>query len=60
MRTVWFVGNMYGLWELTSQIHLQLLADLAADHILQVQLEDKILQNKILLFLSRHITVLLF
>jgi len=36
---------------------LQLLADLEADHILQVQLEDKILQKKNLLFLSHHTVV---
>ena len=35
----------------------KLLADLEADHILQVQLEDKILQNKNLPFLSHHTVV---
>jgi len=40
-----------GLWELTSQ--MQLLSDLEVDHILIVQLEDKILHS-----FSLHITLL--
>lgn len=43
------------MWELTSQ--MQLLADLEVDHILLVQLEDKILQSKKLLFPAHHTVV---
>lgn len=49
--SVWFVGNVQGLWELTSQ--MQLLSDLEVDHVLIVQLEDKILHS-----FSLHITLL--
>lgn len=55
MSLIWFVGNVQGMWELTSQ--MQLLADLEVDRILLVQLEDKILQSKRLLCPSHHTVI---
>lgn len=46
-----------GSVQLTGQICQQLLAYLEADHILPVQPEGKILQNKNWLFLSHHAVV---